>query len=723
MNRLITILITGLLWVSCSDNTETPAETGTQDAKEIQVKLTIRVPASVRHVKTRGVVSETNHESLINEIQILVFEEGKYKYRVAGTSISSNANNATFTAKLKTSEIPSKLVVLANSTDAVTANEPTVNDTEDIVKRKIIREFDNITTLFPMSGSYDLPQGLDPAKINNITDIKMIRSVARVDVKATEVTNFKLTGVKAYRANSHMQITTNETGTGEITTASVPAVSKRNVNSQMFPVADEDLNEFAAKLYLPETDSPAESEQVSGATCIVVEGYYNGSTKPTYYRIDFDPDNKGTAFGEVIRNHRYVFNIKSVLSPGWEKPDEAANNPSSHLQVVVQAWDDNTTDMYFDGEHHFGVSTREIAISHKANSTGVINVNTDLPDYTLQWANAQGTPDGVEVQNLANDYFKVEKQQSGSRLLITALQINQDKETPRVQNFVITANRWRVLVTIQQKYDEAASRAINLLSFYPGLGYLGTNNIASVAAETRSDGLRGILDNPANFGPNGTVVCAGYNLIRANTNNNRLTDMLFSPFDVIYIHYMSSLAFGNLDSQKVHNWLKAKKNRVLIVTYDADDVNKYILEELLDGYNGLTLPKVNNGAFPLAKAEAGNTYFTATGPFTSGTYSPIASNFSFRNNDIYHGEILTNTTAATEITPILMGPEGGIVLGIDYSRRIVYSGDVDLGCSNIGTGGTNNNRINNTTGTINNDASKLIANVFAWITETVLYGE
>lgn len=723
MNRLILILITGLLWVSCSDNTETLAETGTQDVEEIQVKLTIRVPASAGYVKTRGVASETDHESVINEIQILIFEEGKYKYRVAGTSISSNADNATFTAKLKTSEISSKLVVLANSTDAVIANEPTANDTEDVVRKKIIREFDNITTLFPMSGSYDLPQGLNPAKINNITDIKMIRSVARVDVKATEVTNFKLTGVKAYRANSHIQITTNETDTGEITTASVPDVSKRNVNSQMFPVADEDLNEFAAKLYLPETDSPAESEQVSGATCIVIEGYYNGSTKPTYYRIDFAPDDKGTEFGKVIRNHRYVFNIKSVLSPGWENPDEAANNPSSHLQVVVQAWDDNTTDMYFDGEHHFGVSAREITVSHKANSTGVINVSTDLPDYTLQWADAQGTPDGVEVQSLANDYFKVEKQQNGNQLLITALQINPDKETPRVRNFVITANRWRVSVTIQQKYEKAASRAINLLSFNTGLGNLGTNNITSVAADARSDGLRGILDNPANFGPDGTVVCAGYNLIRVDASYNKLTDMLFSPFDVVYIHYMSNTAFGNLDSQKVHNWLKARKNRVLIVTYDANDVNKYILEELLNGYNGLALPRVNNGAFPLAKAEAGNTYFTATGPFTSGAYSPIASNFSFRNNDVYHGEILTNSTAATGITPILMGPEGGIVLGIDYSRRIVYSGDVDLGNSTAGTGGNTDNRINNTTGKINNAPSKLMANVFAWITETVLNGE
>ena len=90
---------------------------------------------------------------------------------------------------------------------------------------------------------------------------------------------------------------------------------------------------------------------------------------------------------------------------------------------------------------------------------------------------------------------------------------------------------------------------------------------------------------------------------------------------------------------------------------------------------------------------------------------------------IYHGEIQVNTSASEGITPILMGPGGGIVLGIDYSRRIVYWGDTDMSSNLSGTGATSENHINNTAGTINNDASKLIANVFAWITETVLYGE
>ena len=388
--------------------------------------------------------------------------------------------------------------------------------------------------------------------------------------------------------------------------------------------------------------------------------------------MDFDPDNVENAFGKVLRNHKYIFNIKKVSGPGWGSPDEAANNRSAHIVAEVQAWDDYTIDMNFDGEHHFGVSTREIVLKNKAGSAGIINVSTDLPDYTLQWADAAGTPTGTGSQSLANEYFTVTKAQNGSQLVITALQSNSTNDTSRIQNFVITAHRWRILVNIQQKYDVAAYQTIHLLTFNAGLGYLGTNIIGSGSAEARATGLRGILNNQNNFGPTGTVECGGYNLIGVNANYNNLTDALFASFDVVYVHYMGNLLFGT---------------------------------------------------YPLATPENGNSYFSTTGPFTSAPYTPINTDFSLRNYDAYHGEIQLNTEASKGITPILMGPAGGIVLGIDYSRRIVYWGDTDIGSSASSSTSTTDNRINNNSGTINNNASKLIANVFAWIVETVLYGE
>ena len=97
------------------------------------------------------------------------------------------------------------------------------------------------------------------------------------------------------------------------------------------------------------------------------------------------------------------------------------------------------------------------------------------------------------------------------------------------------------------------------MSFTSGLGYLGTNILGSSSAEARATGLRGILTNQTNFGPDGVVECGGYNLVGVGVNANNLTDALFSLFDVVYINYVPTSQFGSQDAHKLHNWLKTKK--------------------------------------------------------------------------------------------------------------------------------------------------------------------
>ena len=111
-------------------------------------------------------------------------------------------------------------------------------------------------------------------------------------------------------------------------------------------------------------------------------------------------------------------------------------------------------------------------------------------------------------------------------------------------------------------------------------------------------------------------------LIGVNANYNNLTDALFASFDVVYVHYMGNLLFGTSDAQKAHNWVKSKKNRVLIVSYDALDVSQNLLKEILGGNNGISFLTSNTGPYPLATPENGNSYFTTTGPFTSAPYTP-----------------------------------------------------------------------------------------------------
>ena len=271
---------------------------------------------------------------------------------------------------------------------------------------------------------------------------------------------------------------------------SIPVNSRMEVNT---PVSAVSGNQAVSGLYLSESVSPAESERVNGATCVVVGGKYAGSGEVTYYRIDFDPDDTQGSFGQILRNHRYVFTIRSVAGPGWSSADEAASNRSAQINLDIQSWDESTTDMYFDTDHHFGVSTREVVLGSKQNAALTVQVDTDLSDYTFQWSDEQGNVSGTAAQSLTGSYFKVEKTNNGRHIVVTALQSNNSDSDERKAYFVINASRWRILMTIRQQIVDISGRTINMVSFRSYLGHLGENLLLpNISPESRGAGLQGL---------------------------------------------------------------------------------------------------------------------------------------------------------------------------------------------------------------------------------------
>lgn len=80
--------------------------------------------------------------------------------------------------------------------------------------------------------------------INNIIGIKMLCFIVWVDVKVMEVVNFKLLGVKVYCVNDYLQIIFDEIGVVRVMFLSVFVGSFGNVNSILYFVFIENLNEF-----------------------------------------------------------------------------------------------------------------------------------------------------------------------------------------------------------------------------------------------------------------------------------------------------------------------------------------------------------------------------------------------------------------------------------------------------------------------------------------------
>lgn len=706
MKRLIILLALGIAGMSCSQRDAAIGDPEVPDGK-VAVRLVVQTPASTLPVtKTTAV----DYENRISEIQIFVFEGGIYKYRVPGVSISTGENGTGFSAQLTAGPGPVRLHIVANATAAIEADEPQPGESEAQVRARIAKSFGEagLSGGIPMFGDYDLAS-LNPQQPTTVTGVQMLRSVARVDVQGTDVAGyFQMETVQLFRTNDRMQVIPAADGI-PVAAPSIHAQSSAAVNTR--PVAV-DGNLTAAQLYLPESSAPAAADRISKATCIVVGGRLNGGPL-TYYRIDFYADDP-PRLGQVLRNYRYLFNIRSVSGDGWPTPAEAAENQSSHIVAEVRAWDAYTEDMHFDGSHYFGVSSRTVALDPWAASKDSIRVATDLDSYTMQWADADGKPLSSSADVLDNGFFRVEKTGNGTKISVAALTLNPSGNPARTAYVLLKASRWNILLAVRQNIYRFTP--LTVLSFSSGLGYLGSNTaFPQTSPEARGRGLAGILTRPANFGTAGIVPYTQFNLISSGVSANKLPPSLFEMADIVFLNYMANASFGVQDATRVQEWLR-KDNRVLVMCLDATDVNQNI--STVFGVTGITYYRTYKGPFTLAQT---GTYFTDSGPFTTGTYSPVAAGYQFRCNDEYYGEF--SAAAYPEMTPILTGSNGGIVLGVDYAARIVYCGDIDLFNDNLGLGGSATNRINNQTGDINTPASQLIANLWAWIAGTVLAGK
>lgn len=711
--------------ISCVRDLDAPSAGGGEKAL---VKLSISTPKPAAPKATRAV----DNENSIEDVWILVFglNGGAYSFEYAeqAQNLQSGEGYATFSALLKMSDENLKLMILANASAAISDNLPATGMSEDQIRASITARFGSggLTTALPMWGEALLPGGID----SNGASISatMLRSVARADIVKNldaDSGSFELESAYLFRTNDRIQVAP---GAGAMAAAglavespSVPQASVFNGDPVVYTVvADEGAGvESIRKMYLPEAMSDT-GNTLTGVTSLVIGGYFNGETTPSYYRVDFNPGVAGHPFGQILRNHRYTFNIIKVWGRGWATPEDAAQNQSTNVNVVIENWNDFTTDMVFDWEHYFGVSSRRVTLNPQTGSSGRIEVETDVVGYTIEWADANGNGLGNAAGlggTIENDYFRAETSADGKNMIFTALQSNEGGPSPRTGYVLVRANRFTILVTIVQNVTGSSMRPIKLLSTRSLYGFLGTSLGGIADAEARAQGLRGLLTNTSNFGPAGVVETDGYTLFEVSESLvNNINDLYLSTFDIVYISLISSTSVVNAaTAAKIGNWLSASENRFLIMINDLEDRNKNILDVL--GITGRRWWAIGSTPYQInSSPEAA--YFTSGGPFTQAQGVSIPSSFTFRKYDIYHSEI--GIAENPGFIPILTGVGGGMVLGLNPDMRVLFVGDVDLFNSGTGQGGDSNNHLTNTTGVINNNASLLLANVWAYIAETVL---
>lgn len=665
-------------------------------------------------------------------ILVLEQENGKYVYRymTEGERLESTGSGTQFQAKLLSTSKPVKLMLAGNYGDAFAAYAPSPGHSEAEVKAGIGCSFTGAAQSLPMYGEIAVPSGLEADRENRF-NVKMLRAVARIDVEkdlTADSRPLRIESVRLYRPNDKIQLAPDESFAPESPRVTAPSVFAGAVKSQS-PVVTETSEPdpvSIAGIYVPEADGVADAAaRLTEATCIVVGGYYDGQSQPTYYRVDFDPGLEGHPFGQILRNYKYVFRIRKVTGPGWSDPGLAAVNKATSIVAEIEPWEDFTTEMHFEGDNYIGLSSRSVTLGYPAGKADTVDVQATLP-YTIQWLDVSGSLVGTAVSGVGaslpgdNGFTVSIGRNSGdaetvTRLVFTTTADNrtQSDVTARLR---VTAGRWTLDVSVRQESPEKyRKRFIRVLSVTE-VGSLGTNNPAAASGLP----LRKILDNAKNFSPTGTVIVGGFSFSEASRTEMQATSAgsgsdiyrnvknTINTQDVIYLTYNTSIS-DDL-AQVVLAWLQGSPNRVLIVGTDTETTNanlrKYLTKDGTWKYYYQS-PAVG-GKFKRAAQTDGNRRFFAS-PF--GT---VAENAPIAKADDYAAYC---SDYPSDVTPLVVsdaaGYEKAMVVGVNRRARIVYHGDANL---------NQNGRLSsqaNTDGTVTTDFDRLTANLWAWIVEQV----
>ena len=157
-------------------------------------------------------------------------------------------------------------------------------------------------------------------------------------------------------------------------------------------------------------------------TRLVVGGVYaddktaDGQPKVTYYRVDIaDPVTDKLA--DLLRNHKYTFNITNVTGPGFDNPDDAATGVPINITIQMIDWTDVNNNVDFDRENWFSAGTKNIVLPRDANSVCSTGVESDVAFgsfWTLGFEtdkNGAAAPvkvtDGAPTATIENDRYKV----------------------------------------------------------------------------------------------------------------------------------------------------------------------------------------------------------------------------------------------------------------------------------------------------------------------------
>ncbi|MDR1332516.1 MAG: hypothetical protein LBK07_10495 [Tannerella sp.] len=406
-----------LLWcgiAACSVVNEEPVPPvvvpggGTEATSDAMIRLT--VPGELHPAATYAITETAENE--IRELDILAFASNGsgvdtfcYRITVEPSKIKPgagevNGNIKDVDVKLQRYKDEQKLIVVANASSVLNAASLTTGETLENVYDRLKFNFtgkwpvSSQFTPFPMWGEIDGYVTVHDPVVMDRLDVTMIRSIARIDVGVDLFaidpsigfgTHFIIRHIYVYNTRNKGFVAPDLSAFNETeqraTAPNVPSDATRITAGQEYTV---DAAKYFREIYIPEAGT-------TDPVCLVIGATYDNGAE-TYYRVDF-VDAAGVALS-ILRNHRYVINIRNILRPGFGTKEEAEAARGSNLQYELMATNEVMTEFVFDGQYFLAMSRGDMIVDG-AGKTYTVEVETNYPSgWTATYSGAlfSGTP-------------------------------------------------------------------------------------------------------------------------------------------------------------------------------------------------------------------------------------------------------------------------------------------------------------------------------------------
>ena len=426
--QLISSLLLALLTAGCvADRNVSDCIT---EGEEVELEFAFQVPAL--ETSLRG-LSEAQ-EKQVDKMKILVFntqdDSGQtlpesaetFAYEAKYKNISQANGTTLIRCQLKASNKPMRIVCIANhefDTSILVEGKTKEAILEDALMVKSFTKTgwktDGSQIIpIPMWGESDAQPVSRKTKFNDCTAnangvIHLVRSLARVDVginfdkdnTANDTATkgglkFKIKSVRVYRYAQSMFVTGTQSTTYYQTTNGREPLPHTPKNMTAATDADHlkfeanaGVNSYVRNIYIPEISNRLDNgkdKNKDQRICLVIGGYYDGSKTETYYRVDFMRTEHGASkqekakYLDVLRNHRYRFDITKIEGPGTDKPEEALTTEPVNISYDVIVWDESKIDkIVYDGQYYLSVSKDKFHFGKDATSEN-ITIRTNWPD-------------------------------------------------------------------------------------------------------------------------------------------------------------------------------------------------------------------------------------------------------------------------------------------------------------------------------------------------------